>query len=91
MESDQGKLFIGGISWDTDENLLREYFSNYGEVLQVTVMREKATGRPRGFGFVSFSDPAVIDRLLQSKHHIDNRDVQSSKLYSNLHLLSLPS
>ena len=90
MESDQGKLFIGGISWDTDENLLREYFSNYGEVLQVTVMREKATGRPRGFGFVSFSDPAVVDRVLQSKHHIDNRDVKSSKLSliknSNLHL-----
>lgn len=76
MESDQGKLFIGGISWDTDENLLREYFSNYGEVLQVTVMREKATGRPRGFGFVAFSDPAVIDRVLQDKHHIDNRDVR---------------
>ncbi|CAG7907791.1 unnamed protein product [Brassica rapa] len=82
MESDQGKLFIGGISWDTDENLLREYFSNYGEVLQVTVMREKATGRPRGFGFVSFSDPAVIDRLLQSKHHIDNRDVDVKRAMS---------
>ncbi|CAF1866593.1 hypothetical protein Bca4012_033821 [Brassica carinata] len=82
MESDQGKLFIGGISWDTDENLLREYFSNYGEVLQVTVMREKATGRPRGFGFVSFSDPAVIDRVLQSKHHIDNRDVDVKRAMS---------
>ena len=75
MESDQGKLFIGGISWETDENILREYFSNFGEVLQVTVMRDKATGRPRGFGFVAFSDPAVIDRVLQDKHHIDNRDV----------------
>ncbi|CAN8315922.1 unnamed protein product [Cochlearia groenlandica] len=75
MESDQGKLFIGGISWDTDETLLKDYFTNFGEVSQVTVMREKATGRPRGFGFVSFSDPSVIDRVLQDKHHIDNRDV----------------
>ncbi|KAG7642961.1 RNA-binding domain superfamily [Arabidopsis suecica] len=82
MESDQGKLFIGGISWDTDENLLREYFSNFGEVLQVTVMREKATGRPRGFGFVAFSDPAVIDRVLQDKHHIDNRDVDVKRAMS---------
>ncbi|KAG2285692.1 hypothetical protein Bca52824_045296 [Brassica carinata] len=82
MESDQGKLFIGGISWDTDENLLREYFSNYGEVSQVTVMREKATARPRGFGFVSFSDPAVIDRVLQTKHHIDNRDVDVKRAMS---------
>ncbi|CAN7006782.1 hypothetical protein IGI04_010317 [Brassica rapa subsp. trilocularis] len=82
MESDQGKLFIGGISWDTDENLLKEYFANYGEVLQVTVMREKATGRPRGFGFVAFSDPAVIDRVLQEKHHIDNRDVDVKRAMS---------
>ncbi|CAH8358647.1 unnamed protein product [Eruca vesicaria subsp. sativa] len=82
MESDQGKLFIGGISWDTDENLLKEYFTNYGEVLQVTVMREKATGRPRGFGFVAFSDPSVIDRVLQDKHHIDNRDVDVKRAMS---------
>ncbi|XP_010522464.1 PREDICTED: heterogeneous nuclear ribonucleoprotein 1 [Tarenaya hassleriana] len=82
MESDQGKLFIGGISWETDENVLREYFSNYGEVLQVTVMREKMTGRPRGFGFVAFSDPAVVDRVLQDKHHIDNRDVDVKRAMS---------
>ncbi|CAH8389369.1 unnamed protein product [Eruca vesicaria subsp. sativa] len=82
MDSDQGKLFIGGISWETDENLLREYFSNFGEVLQVTVMRDKATGRPRGFGFVAFSDPAVIDRVLQDKHHIDNRDVDVKRAMS---------
>ncbi|KAJ4891551.1 RNA-binding (RRM/RBD/RNP motifs) family protein [Raphanus sativus] len=82
MESDQGKLFIGGISWETDENLLREYFSNFGEVSQVTVMRDKATGRPRGFGFVAFSDPAVIDRVLQDKHHIDNRDVDVKRAMS---------
>ncbi|CAN8247778.1 unnamed protein product [Cochlearia groenlandica] len=82
MESDQGKLFIGGISWETDENLLKEYFTNYGEVSQVTVMREKATGRPRGFGFVSFSDPSVIDRVLQDKHHLDNRDVDVKRAMS---------
>ncbi|CAN8285218.1 unnamed protein product [Cochlearia groenlandica] len=82
MESDQGKLFIGGISWETEENLLKEYFSNYGEVSHVTVMRDKATCRPRGFGFVSFSDPIVIDKVLQDKHHIDNRDVDVKRAMS---------
>ena len=48
-------------------------------------MREKATGRPRGFGFVAFSDPAVIDRVLQDNHHIDNRDV-SKNLVSQMGL-----
>uniref|UniRef100_A0A7N2M3Q6 RRM domain-containing protein n=1 Tax=Quercus lobata TaxID=97700 RepID=A0A7N2M3Q6_QUELO len=34
-------------------------------------MREKPTGRPRGFGFVVFSDPSVLDRVLQDRHTID--------------------
>lgn len=75
MDSDQGKLFIGGISWETTEDKLKEYFGNYGDVLQTVVMRDKITGRPRGFGFVVFSDPAVLDRVLEDKHTIDGRTV----------------
>lgn len=78
MDSDQGKLFVGGISWETDEDKLREHFSNYGEVSQAIVMRDKLTGRPRGFGFVIFSDPSVLDRVLQEKHNIDTREVYCS-------------
>lgn len=75
MDSDQGKLFVGGISWETDEDKLREHFSSYGDVSQAIVMRDKLTGRPRGFGFVIFSDPSLLDRVLQDKHHIDSREV----------------
>lgn len=75
MDSDQGKLFVGGISWETDEEKLKEHFSNYGDVSQAIVMRDKLTGRPRGFGFVIFSDPSVLERVLQEKHHIDTREV----------------
>lgn len=75
MDSDQGKLFIGGISWDTNEDKLKEHFSNYGDVLNTSVMREKNTGKPRGFGFVVFSDPAVLDAVLEDKHVIDGRTV----------------
>lgn len=75
MDSDQGKLFIGGISWETSEDKLNEYFGSYGEVSQTVVMRDKATGRPRGFGFVVFADPSILDRVLQDKHTIDGRTV----------------
>ncbi|CAA6675491.1 unnamed protein product [Spirodela intermedia] len=47
MDSDQGKLFIGGISWETTEDKLREYFGKYGEVMQAVIMRDKISGRPR--------------------------------------------
>jgi RNA-binding protein Musashi len=75
MDSDQGKLFIGGISWETSEEKLRDYFGQYGDVLQAVVMKDKTTGRPRGFGFVVFADPAVLDMVLQDKHTIDGRMV----------------
>ena len=81
MDSDQGKLFIGGISWETSEEKLKDYFGNYGEILQTVVMRDKISGRPRGFGFVVFADPSVLDTVLQEKHTIDGRTV--------LHLSSL--
>lgn len=76
MDSDHGKLFIGGISWETTEERLKEYFENYGDVLQTVVMRDKTTGRPRGFGFVVFADPSILDRVLQDSHTIDGRTVR---------------
>ena len=75
MDSDQGKLFIGGISWETTEEKLKEYFENYGDVVQIVVMRDKTTGRPRGLGFVVFANPSILDRVLQDKHTIDARTV----------------
>lgn len=75
MESDLGKLFIGGISWDTDEERLKDYFRIYGEVVEAVIMRDRATGRARGFGFVVFADPAVAERVIMDKHMIDGRTV----------------
>jgi RNA recognition motif-containing protein len=75
MQSDSGKLFIGGISWDTNEERLKEYFSSYGEVVEAVIMKDRTTGRARGFGFVVFADPAVADRVVKEKHNIDGRMV----------------
>ena len=80
MDSDQGKLFIGGISWDTTEDKLKEHFGNYGDVLSTSVMREKNTGKPRGFGFVVFADPNILDRVLEDKHVIDGRTVTNASM-----------
>lgn len=77
MESDLGKLFIGGISWDTDEDRLKDYFEAYGEVVEVVIMKDRTTGRARGFGFVVFADPAVAEKVVREKHMIDGRTVSS--------------
>lgn len=80
MQVDLGKLFIGGISWDTDDQRLKEYFSNYGEVVEAVIMKDRNTGRARGFGFVVFADPAVAERVVKEKHNIDGRMVRSLSL-----------
>lgn len=51
-----GKLFIGGISWETTEDSLRAHFSKYGALTDAALMKDKYTGQPRGFGFVTFAD-----------------------------------
>ncbi|XP_061371012.1 heterogeneous nuclear ribonucleoprotein 1-like [Gastrolobium bilobum] len=79
MQSDNGKLFIGGISWDTNEERLKEYFNNYGEVMESVIMKDRTTGRARGFGFIVFSDPAVAERVIKEKHNIDGRMVEAKK------------
>lgn len=79
MESDHGKLFIGGISWDTNEDRLRDYFSRFGEVVEAVIMKDRTTGGARGFGFIVFADPAVAERVVMEKHMIDGRLVEAKK------------
>lgn len=50
------KLFVGGLSWDTDDMGLRRAFERFGEVTDAKVISDRDTGRSRGFGFVSFTD-----------------------------------
>lgn len=43
----QGKIFIGGLSWQTTEATLRYYFEKYGELSDVALMIDKRSGKPR--------------------------------------------
>ncbi|VDM18070.1 unnamed protein product, partial [Wuchereria bancrofti] len=49
------KMFIGGLSATTTDEALKEFYSQWGELVDCIVMRDPATKRSRGFGFVSFS------------------------------------
>lgn len=48
------RLFIGGLSWDTNDGGLRNAFEQFGELDDVKVITDRETGRSRGFGFVTF-------------------------------------
>ncbi|CAL1376546.1 unnamed protein product [Linum trigynum] len=74
-----GKLFVGGLSWDTTEETFTNYFSKFGEITDAVIMLDRLSGRPRGFGFVTFSDPVVADRVLERDHTVDGRSVEVKK------------
>jgi len=76
---DPGKIFVGGISWETNEERLREYFETFGEVVEAVIMKDRNTGRARGFGFVIYADPLVAEIVVKQKHMIDGRAVEAKK------------
>lgn len=59
------KLFVGGLSWDTNDASLRSAFARFGEVSEAKVITDRETDRSRGFGFVSFNDEAAADTAIQ--------------------------
>ncbi|XP_065342066.1 RNA-binding protein Musashi homolog Rbp6 isoform X2 [Cloeon dipterum] len=76
VPNDPGKMFIGGLSWQTSPESLREYFSKYGEITEVMVMKDPTTRRSRGFGFLTFADPSSVDKVLaQGTHELDGKKI----------------
>lgn len=60
------KLFVGGISWSTDDEELRRHFAAYGTVVDARVIYDRETGRSRGFGFVTFEEEADAERAKEA-------------------------
>uniref|UniRef100_A0A674NJT1 RNA-binding protein Musashi homolog 2 n=1 Tax=Takifugu rubripes TaxID=31033 RepID=A0A674NJT1_TAKRU len=55
---------------------LRDYFSKFGEIRECMVMRDPTTKRSRGFGFVTFTDAASVDKVLAQQHHeLDSKTI----------------
>lgn len=49
------KLFVGGLSYGTDDQGLKNAFTRYGQVIEARVIMDRESGRSRGFGFVTYT------------------------------------
>ncbi|GAA5815861.1 hypothetical protein MFLAVUS_009377 [Mucor flavus] len=77
---DEGKMFIGGLNWETTDESLRQYFSKFGPVLDCTVMRDPTTQRSRGFGFLTMKENSDIDKIVsQADHQLDGKKIDPKR------------
>jgi len=76
VSNESCKMFIGGLSWQTTEESLKEYFSKYGHVTEAMVMRDPTTKHSRGFGFVTFADNEAVEKVIQfGIHNLDGKKI----------------
>ncbi|KAJ5188014.1 Nucleotide-binding alpha-beta plait [Penicillium cf. griseofulvum] len=75
------KLFIGGLSWNTDDQSLRARFEEFGVVEDATVVKDRDTGRSRGFGFVRYAtdDEATAAMNAMNNQEFDGRQIRVDK------------
>ncbi|OVA08273.1 RNA recognition motif domain [Macleaya cordata] len=71
-----GKIFIGGLAKDTSLATFAKYFEKYGEITDSVIMKDRYTGQPRGFGFITYADPSVVDKVIEEIHVINGKQVE---------------
>lgn len=70
------KLFVGGLSWDTTDESLKSFFASAGSVVSANVIKDKYTGRSRGFGFVEMSTDAEAEEAKKlNGQALDGRNI----------------
>lgn len=71
------KLFVGNLSWGIDDAALEEAFAQFGAIDEAVVIVDRATGRSKGFGFVTFADDAAGETAIaeMNEKEVDGRPV----------------
>jgi len=77
------KLFIGGLSYGTDDQSLKDAFSAFGDVVDAKVITDRDTGRSKGFGFVNFVEGESASSALSAMdgQELNGRNIRVS--YAN--------
>ncbi len=74
------KIYVGNLSWNADENELRDAFAAHGEVLSVQVITDRETGRSRGFAFVEMANDSEAKDAIAA---VDNKEIDGRQVKVN--------
>ncbi|MFT6109855.1 MAG: RNA recognition motif-containing protein [Planctomycetota bacterium] len=76
------RIFVGNLSWDTTLDSLRQAFEGAGHAVEdVHIVLDRENGRPRGFGYVEFSDDKAAKAAIRTMegHQVDGRPIRTSE------------
>ena len=77
-DSETKRFFVGGFDSSVTENRLFEYFSTYGNILKVEIIKKKSTGISMGYGFITASTKTA-ETILSKSHNINGRSIDLGK------------
>lgn len=76
----KNKLFVGSLPWSITSDRLRELFASYGEITEAIVITDRASGRSKGFGFVTFATDEEAQKALE----MDGREMEGRTIVVNV-------
>ena len=74
------KVYVGNLSYSLTEEKLKELFSEYGEVSEVVIVKDKYSGRSKGFGFITFADDESAKKAISE---MNGKEVEGRELKVN--------
>ena len=74
------KLFVGSLPWAVDDQKLGDLFAEFGTVVSAVVLKDRMTGRSRGFGFVEMEDDAKAKEAIEK---LNGSDMDGRKIVVN--------
>jgi len=77
METETKKLFIGGLSWNLDWQDMKDAFAEFGEVVYAKVIKDRETGKSKGFGFIEF---ASVEEAAAAKEAMDGAELDGRNI-----------
>jgi len=73
----QNKLYVGNFPYSVSEDQLRGIFSQYGEISELAMIMDRDSGRPKGFGFITFATQEAAEKALeQNGNDLDGRPLK---------------
>lgn len=78
---DKNKLFVGNLPWSMSSHSLKELFSPYGEITESIIISDRATGRSKGFGFITFAKEEEAQKAIEA---MNEKEIEGRKIVVNV-------